>query len=167
MSAFSWSGVCIYIYIFFFKYPVRWQKLLGSARSGSTALSYRNCVITLVGRWWGQSIARAFTRCMMKIYISHDSSHYKKKWYKSFSNTLCKILFISLYRVLVFERHTAKKNRMSLDLVKLVVETRYILGLIFVHAHLYTVLEGMQLNSNISLYTDIMIEEVNWIRQYM
>ena len=32
-----------------FKYPVRWQKLLGSARSGSTALSYRNCVITPVG----------------------------------------------------------------------------------------------------------------------
>ena len=24
-----------------------WQKLLGSARSGNTALSYRNCVITL------------------------------------------------------------------------------------------------------------------------
>ena len=49
-----------------FKYPVRWQKLLSSARSGSTALSYRKCVITLVGGWWGQSIARAFTRCMMK-----------------------------------------------------------------------------------------------------
>ena len=32
-----------------FKYPVRWQKLLDSARSGSTALSYQNCVITLVG----------------------------------------------------------------------------------------------------------------------
>ena len=31
-----------YIYI----YPVRWPKLLGSARSGSTALSYQNCVIT-------------------------------------------------------------------------------------------------------------------------
>ena len=28
------------------KYPVRWPKLLGSARSGSTALSYWNCVIT-------------------------------------------------------------------------------------------------------------------------
>ena len=52
-----------------FEYPVRWQKLLGSARSGSTALSYRNCVITLVGGWWGQSIARAFTRWMMNIYI--------------------------------------------------------------------------------------------------
>ena len=26
--------------------PVRWQMLLGSARGGSTALSYRNCVIT-------------------------------------------------------------------------------------------------------------------------
>ena len=33
----------------FFKYPIRWQKLLGSAMSGSTALSYRNCVITLDG----------------------------------------------------------------------------------------------------------------------
>ena len=41
----------------------RWQKLL---RSGSTALSYQNCVITLVGGWWGQSIARAFTRMMKK-----------------------------------------------------------------------------------------------------
>ena len=30
-------------------------------------LSYRNCVIILVGGWWGQSIAPAFTRCMMKI----------------------------------------------------------------------------------------------------
>ena len=60
---FSWSGV--YIDIYFFKYPVRWQKLLGSARSGSTALSYRNCVITLVGGW-GLGIARAFTRCMIK-----------------------------------------------------------------------------------------------------
>ena len=38
MSAFSWSGVYNS-----FKYPVRWQKLLGSARSGSTALSYQNC----------------------------------------------------------------------------------------------------------------------------
>ena len=55
---------CIYIYIF--DYPVRWQKLLGSTRSSSTALSYRNCIITLVGGWWGQGIACAFTRCMMK-----------------------------------------------------------------------------------------------------
>ena len=65
----------IYIYIFFFsfKYPVWWQKLLGSTRSGSTALSYQNCVITLVGGWWGQGIARAFIRCMMKnIYIYRD-----------------------------------------------------------------------------------------------
>ena len=29
-----------------FKFPARWQKLLGSARSGCTTLSYRNCVIT-------------------------------------------------------------------------------------------------------------------------
>ena len=64
--AFSWSGVYINIYISF-KYPVRWQKLLGSARSGSTAMSFRNCVITMVSGWWGQSIACAFTRCMMKI----------------------------------------------------------------------------------------------------
>ena len=48
MSAFSWS--CVYIDIYFFKYPIRWQKLLGSARSSSTALSYRNCVITLCWR---------------------------------------------------------------------------------------------------------------------
>ena len=61
---FSWSGV--YIDIYFFKYPVRWQKLLGSATSGNTVLSYRNCVITLVGGWWGQGTACAFTRCMMK-----------------------------------------------------------------------------------------------------
>ena len=65
MSAFSWTGLYINIYISF-KYPLWWQKLLGSARSGSTALSYRNCVITLVSGWWGQGIARAFTRCMRK-----------------------------------------------------------------------------------------------------
>ena len=32
--------------LLFSKYPVRGQKLLGSPRSGSTALSYRNCIIT-------------------------------------------------------------------------------------------------------------------------
>ena len=73
MSAFSWSYVYIVFFLFFFfKYPSRWQKLLGSARCGSTALSYRNCVITLDGGWWGYGIARASTRCMMKkknIYI--------------------------------------------------------------------------------------------------
>ena len=58
-----------YIYISF-KYPIRWQKLRGSARSGSTALRYRNCVITLVGGWWGYGIAHAFTRCMMKKIFS-------------------------------------------------------------------------------------------------
>ena len=71
MSAFSCSGV--YIDIYFFKHPVWWQKQLGCTRSGSTAFSYRNCVITQVGSWWGQGIARAFTCCMMKkkkkIYI--------------------------------------------------------------------------------------------------
>ena len=35
--------VCIHNSV---KYPVRWQKLLGSARCGSTAFSYQNCVIT-------------------------------------------------------------------------------------------------------------------------
>ena len=55
ISAFSRFGVYIYIYIYiyiynFFKYPVRWQKLPGSARSGSTTLRYRNCVIT--PGWW-------------------------------------------------------------------------------------------------------------------
>ena len=59
----------IYIYISF-KYPDRWQKLLGSTRSGTTTWSYQNCMVTLVGVWWGQGIARVFTRCMMKyIYI--------------------------------------------------------------------------------------------------
>ena len=43
----------IYIYIYIRENFFRWQKLLGNARSGSTALSYRNCVITLVGGWWG------------------------------------------------------------------------------------------------------------------
>ena len=72
----NYSGVYIYIYIYnFFKYPVRWQKLFGSARSGNTALSYRNCVIPLIGGWWGQGVARAFTRCMMKKYIYHH--HYQ------------------------------------------------------------------------------------------
>ena len=49
ISDLNWSGVYIYIYIYIynsFKYPVRWQKLLCSAKSGSTALSYQNCVIT-------------------------------------------------------------------------------------------------------------------------
>ena len=41
------SGIYIYIYIYnSFKYPLRWQKLLGSARSSSTVLSYRNYVIS-------------------------------------------------------------------------------------------------------------------------
>ena len=43
----------IYIYIYIYTHTVRWQKLLGSARGGSTALSYRICVIALVGGWWG------------------------------------------------------------------------------------------------------------------
>ena len=30
------------------------------------AFKIRNCVITLVGGWWGKGIACAFTRCMMK-----------------------------------------------------------------------------------------------------
>ena len=61
----------IYIYIYIKSYIVLplLAPLLGSARSGSTALSYRKCVITLVGGWWGQGSARAFTRCMMNIYI--------------------------------------------------------------------------------------------------
>ena len=47
-------------------------------RSGSTTLSYWNCVITLVGSWWGQSIAHAFTRCMMKnIYICEYISYWQ------------------------------------------------------------------------------------------
>ena len=36
----------MYIYIYI-KYPLRWQKLPSSARTCFTALSYRNCVITL------------------------------------------------------------------------------------------------------------------------
>ena len=54
----------------FFKYPVRWQKLLGNARSGSTALSYRNSVITPGWRLMRAGITRAFTRSMMKKNIS-------------------------------------------------------------------------------------------------
>ena len=49
------------------------KKILGDNIWFSSALSYRNCVITLVGGWWGQGIARAFTRCMMKEKL------YKKK----------------------------------------------------------------------------------------
>ena len=37
-----WWWWYIYIYLLI---PVRWKKLLGSARSGSTDLNYRNCVI--------------------------------------------------------------------------------------------------------------------------
>ena len=33
-------------------------------------LSYRNCVITLVGGWWGQGIARVLTHCMMKTWAT-------------------------------------------------------------------------------------------------
>ena len=58
----------IYIYIFLLN-----TLSGGSARSDSTALSYRNCVITLVGGWWGQGIARAFTRWMMKTFEHQDS----------------------------------------------------------------------------------------------
>ena len=60
-------SVSSFMYDYLCSCEVRWQKLRGSSRSGSTTLSYRNCVITLVGGWWGQSIARAITRCMMKI----------------------------------------------------------------------------------------------------
>ena len=82
ISALNWSGVYIYISIYIynsFKYPVRWQKLLSSARSGSTALSYWNCV----GGWWGQGITHAFTHCMMKkkeLCIVTQKVH-KNEWY--------------------------------------------------------------------------------------
>ena len=52
--------LCIHSFFFFLKYPSRWQKLLGSARCGSTALSYRNCVITLDGGWWGLGYRTCF-----------------------------------------------------------------------------------------------------------
>ena len=69
-----------YTYIYL-KYLVRWQKLLGSTRHASIALSYRNLSL-LVDGWWGQGIARAFTRSMIMkkkkaiyiyIYISHSA----------------------------------------------------------------------------------------------
>ncbi len=43
-----YTYIYIYMYIYIynsFEYPVQWQKLLGCTRSGSTALSYQNCVI--------------------------------------------------------------------------------------------------------------------------
>ena len=74
ISAFSWSGMCIYIYIYIsFKYPVRWQKLLGSARSGSTALSYQNCVITS-----GWRLMRLGYR--MCFHILYDEKNVSLSW---------------------------------------------------------------------------------------
>ena len=64
MYIYTHTHIYIYIYIYIYTH---------SDRSGSTALSYWNCVITLVGGWWGQGIAHVFTHCMMKkhthIYI--------------------------------------------------------------------------------------------------
>ena len=49
--------IYIYIYIYnSFKYSVRWQQLLGCPRNGSSALSYRNSVITV-----GQRLTKAWT----------------------------------------------------------------------------------------------------------
>ena len=76
MSAFSWSGVSIDIYISF-KYPVWWQKLLGSDRSGSTALSYRNWVITLVGG----PMRAGYRTCFHTLYDENlnTKTHWKSK----------------------------------------------------------------------------------------
>ena len=74
----------IYIYIYnSFKYPVRWQKLLCSARSGNIALSYRNSVITP-----GWRLMRAGYRTFfymlcdeyiyIYIYIERESEREKK-----------------------------------------------------------------------------------------
>ena len=61
------------------KYPVWWQKLLGSTRSGSTVLNYRNCVIT-PGWWLMRAVYRMYfhmydeKKCLMNIIytVAHE-----------------------------------------------------------------------------------------------
>ena len=42
-------------------------KSVGSATGGSVAYASETVVSPLVGGWWGKDIARAFTRCSIKI----------------------------------------------------------------------------------------------------
>ena len=76
--------IYIYIYIYnSFKYPVRRQKLLDSARSGSSTLSYWNCVI--IPGWW---LRRAgYCTCFHTLY--------DEKIYISISK--CSIFYIDHY----------------------------------------------------------------------
>ena len=73
VSALNWSGVHTYIYIYIYIYIYNSLNTLSGSKSclvtpevavppgtSETVLSH------LVGRWWGQGIACAFTRCMMK-----------------------------------------------------------------------------------------------------
>ena len=60
----------MYIYLYnYFKYTVRRQKLLGSARNGSTILSYQNCVITLSWRLMRTEYRTCFHALYDEIYI--------------------------------------------------------------------------------------------------
>ena len=53
-----------------FKYPVRGQKLLGSARSGSTTLSYWNCVFN--PGWW--LMKAVYNTCFHMLYDEKKKS---------------------------------------------------------------------------------------------
>ena len=70
ISAFIWSGIYIYIYIY--------KILLNTLSSGKSCLVVPGVAVLpwttetvlspLVGGWWGQGIARAFTSCMRKFW---------------------------------------------------------------------------------------------------
>ena len=72
ISAFSWSGIYIYIYIYIY---IILLNTLSGGKSWLLAPAVAGLLWAtetmwspLVGGWWGQGIAHAFT-CMMKIYI--------------------------------------------------------------------------------------------------
>ena len=75
VSALNWSGVYIYIYIYIYN-------SLNTLSDGKSCLVASGVAVPpwateivlspLVGGWWGQGIARAFTRCMMKKKISME-----------------------------------------------------------------------------------------------
>ena len=65
MSAFSWSGG-IYRYIFLLNILSGDKSCLVAPGVAVPPWATETVLSPLVGGWWGQSITRAFTRCMMK-----------------------------------------------------------------------------------------------------
>ena len=91
----------IYIYNSF-KYPVRWKKgRLVAPGVPVTPCATEIVLSPLVGNWWGQNIARAFTRWMIGKNIYIYISFYIKIKIKN-SLPLCHYKFVSGHDRLVF-----------------------------------------------------------------